>query len=110
MELYYHRTDGGAEYYSTTCTECANGRKDGTFEGVVLRTDGDELELKSLEQIRRAGFKTVRLGVINDTERADILNALHDMRQSYVVASGNEFAQQRMAEIDRLIEKLREIL
>ena len=110
MELYYHRTDGGAGYYSTTYTECANGEKDGTFEGVVLRTDGDELELKSLEQIKRAGFKTVRLGVISDTERADILNALHDKRQSYVGASGNEFAQQRMAEIDRLIEKLQEIL
>lgn len=45
MQLYYHRTDGGAEYYSTTYIECANGHKEGTFEGVVLRTDGNEIEI-----------------------------------------------------------------
>ena len=110
MELYYHRTDGGAEYYSTTCTECANGRKDGTFEGVVLRTDGDELELKSLEQIKRAGFKTVRLGIITDNERADILNALHDMRSRYEAWPTNELSKQRAGEIDALMKKLQEIL
>ena len=39
MELYGHRTDGGAQYYSTTYVDCPNGEKEGTFEGVVLRTD-----------------------------------------------------------------------
>ena len=45
MELYYHKTDGGAEYYSTTYVECPNGHKEGTFNGVVMRTDGDEIEI-----------------------------------------------------------------
>ena len=45
MELYYHQTDGGAEYYSTTYIECPNGHKEGTFEGVILRTDGNEIEI-----------------------------------------------------------------
>lgn len=40
MELYYHRTGGGAEYYSTTYTDTPNGEKEGTIEGVILRTDG----------------------------------------------------------------------
>lgn len=45
MKLYYHKTDGGAEYYSTTYIECPNGEKEGTFEGCVMRTDGDEIEI-----------------------------------------------------------------
>lgn len=45
MKLYYHKTSGGAEYYSTTYVECPNGEKEGTFEGVVLRTDGNEIEI-----------------------------------------------------------------
>lgn len=45
MKLYYHKTDGGAEYYSTTYVECPDGHKEGTFEGVVMRTDGDEIEI-----------------------------------------------------------------
>ena len=110
MELYYHRTSGGAEYYSTTYTECPNGEKEGTAEGTVLRTDGDELEVMSLEQVKRAGFKTVRLGVISDNERADILNALHDMRSKYGAWPTNELSQQRMAEIDALIKELTAIL
>lgn len=45
MKLYYHKTDGGAEYYSTTYIECPNGHKEGTFEGVVMRINGDEIEI-----------------------------------------------------------------
>lgn len=45
MKLYYHKTDGGAEYYSTTFIECENGHKEGTAEGTILRTDGDEIEI-----------------------------------------------------------------
>lgn len=58
MKLYYHKTDGGAEYYSTTYIECPNGHKDGTFEGVVLRTDGNEIEVFT-EKLKRQGIKLV---------------------------------------------------
>lgn len=45
MQLYYHKTDGGAEYYSTTFAECPDGHKEGTMDGVVMRTDGGEIEI-----------------------------------------------------------------
>ena len=41
MQLYYHRTDGGAEYYST------NPEGPDFFKGLVLRTDGNEIEVYS---------------------------------------------------------------
>ena len=50
MELYLHRTDGGAEYYTT---------EPDNIKTTVLRTDGGELEIMSFEQLFRAGFKTV---------------------------------------------------
>ena len=50
MELYLHKTDGGAEYYQT---------KHNDISTTVLRTDGEELEIASLEQLKKAGFKSV---------------------------------------------------
>lgn len=58
MKLYYHMTDFGAEYYSTTYIECQNGHREGTFEGVVMRTDGGELEIFT-EQLKKQGIKLV---------------------------------------------------
>ncbi len=53
MELYYHKTTGGAEYYSTTYITCPNGHKEGTLEGVIMRTDGNEIEIftRKLEEL-----------------------------------------------------------
>jgi len=50
MELYYHKTDGGAEYYLTDPTD---------IQTAVLRTDGEELEVMSFEQLKELGFKSV---------------------------------------------------
>jgi len=52
MQLYYHKTDGGAEYYTT---------KEHNISTSVLRTDGDELEIFNLEQLKNCGFKSVVL-------------------------------------------------
>jgi len=43
MKLYYHKTDGGAEYLTDKFIVCPNGEKEGTFEGAkyIVRTDGD---------------------------------------------------------------------
>ena len=43
ITLYFHRTDGGAEYYTDKFIVCANGDKEGIFEGasIILRIDGD---------------------------------------------------------------------
>lgn len=58
MKLYYHKTDGGAEYYSTTFIECASGDKEGTCEGVIMRTDGGEIEIFT-ERLKEQGIKLV---------------------------------------------------
>ena len=58
MELYYHKTSGGAEYYSTAFVECPNGHKEGALGGVIMRTDGGEIEIFT-EQLKRQGIKLV---------------------------------------------------
>ena len=58
MKLYYHKTDGGAEYYSTTFTTRPDGGKEGTVEGIILRTDGGEIELFK-DKIQAQGLKLV---------------------------------------------------
>ncbi len=42
MKLYYHKTDGGAEYY---CTKAVEGTDEGDLRYAVMRTDCNELEL-----------------------------------------------------------------
>ena len=58
MRLYYHKTDGGAEYYSTTHAE---GTDAGTLDGAIIRTDGDEIEIFT-DKIAAQGLKLVITG------------------------------------------------
>lgn len=43
IKLYYHKTDGGAEYLTDKFILCPNGHKEGVFEGAkyIVRIDGD---------------------------------------------------------------------
>ena len=43
MKLYYHKTDGGAEYLTDTFIKCPNGHKEGSFDKAkyIVRIDGD---------------------------------------------------------------------
>ncbi len=43
INLYYHKTDGGAEYLTDKFIECPDGSKEGIFEGAtyIVRIDGD---------------------------------------------------------------------
>lgn len=44
MNLYHHKTSGGAEYLTDTFIECDNGHKEGTITDktkYVVRIDGD---------------------------------------------------------------------
>lgn len=61
MKLHYHKTDGGAEYYSTTYTTHPDGSTEGTAEGIILRTDGDEVEVFT-DNIKAQGLKLVLTG------------------------------------------------
>ncbi len=58
MKFYYHQTSGGAEYYSTTFVTCPNGEKEGTFDGVIMRVDGGEIEIFT-EQLKRQNIKFI---------------------------------------------------
>jgi hypothetical protein len=67
MELYYHKTDGGAEYYCT--------KKDKPNTSVV-RTDGDELEVFNPEYIKCMGFKKVKIHAFSDESLELIIGSL----------------------------------
>ncbi len=43
IKLYYHKTDGGAEYLTDKFIMCPDGSKEGIFKGVkyIVRIDGD---------------------------------------------------------------------
>lgn len=44
MKLYYHKTDGGAEYLFDTFIKCKNGHKEGVINAktkYTIRIDGD---------------------------------------------------------------------
>lgn len=55
MKLYYHKTDGGAEYYSIKNVE---GTDEGDLSGTVLRTDGNEIEIFT-STLKENGIKLV---------------------------------------------------
>ena len=55
MKLYYHQTDGGAEYY---CAAPVPGTDEGDLFSAVLRTDGNEIEVFT-EQLKRLGIRLV---------------------------------------------------
>lgn len=52
MKLYYHKTDGGAEYYCLTPVE---NTTEGNMDTAILRTDGGEIEINT--------YKLAQLGV-----------------------------------------------
>lgn len=55
MKLYYHQTDGGAEYYSLTPVK---GTEEGDVKTAVLRTDGGEIEIFT-HTLKENGIKLV---------------------------------------------------
>jgi len=70
MELFYHKTDGGAEYY---CTKKGKGKANIP----VVRINGDRLEVFNPESIKEdAGFKKVRIYAFTKGELANIIGGL----------------------------------
>jgi len=57
MQLYYHMTDGGAEYYGPNYIECENGHREGVSP-FIMRTDGGEIEI-FLDRLKEQGIKLV---------------------------------------------------
>jgi len=59
MKLYYHKTDGGAEYLTDRYVRCPDGSREGTFKNAryVVRIDGDirtDAELTVKKETRKA--------------------------------------------------------
>lgn len=50
MKLYYHKTDGGAEYLMDKYITCPNGEKEGIMEGAkrCIRIDGLGITAKDI--------------------------------------------------------------
>ena len=67
MEIYLYRTDGGAEYYTT---------KEDDLRTTVLRTDGDEFEMMSIERLKSAGFKSVKCNIFTDEQRVKLIDTI----------------------------------
>lgn len=57
MRLYYHKTDGGAEYYCLTAIE---GTDEGDMRTAFLRTDGDEFEFDTRKLVATGKSVVVR--------------------------------------------------
>lgn len=55
MKLYYHKTDGGAEYY---CLNHIEGCDEGDMNTMVLRTDGNEFEMNT-RRLAEAGIDVI---------------------------------------------------
>lgn len=55
MKLYYHQTDGGAEYYCLTAVE---GTDEGDMRTAILRTDGNEFEMNT-RKLAEAGISVI---------------------------------------------------
>jgi hypothetical protein len=54
MKLYYHKTDGGAEYLTDKFIKCEGGHKEGVVKNAnyVVRIDGDITKDAELEDVR----------------------------------------------------------
>ena len=52
-ELYYHKTDGCAEYLTNKYILCSNGEKEGIFENadLIIRIDGGEIEVYKIPNV-----------------------------------------------------------
>lgn len=95
-KLYYHKTDGGAEYLSDTYIECPDGSKEGTFgdANVLLRIDGGEIEIikdnplmiayLDCESVCNASVKE-----LNDIEKSD--NIQYYTLEDFVIAFNEEY-------------------
>ena len=59
IKLYYHKTDGGAEYLMDKYSVCPNGSKEGIIEGAdyIIRLDGEPELLKTPSAAAALGRK-----------------------------------------------------
>lgn len=78
INLYYHKTSGGAEYLTDKFTVCLNGHREGIFDGAeyIVRLDGSpELSVQN-RQLKEAA--------------PDLLEACRDMLHNHFYVMKND--------------------
>jgi hypothetical protein len=89
MRLYYHKTDGGAEYLSDTFIECRGGHREGDVNDktqFVVRIDGDIA--KDAELNIRDAFALLQAGKAMVSEADDWLRSRPSMARHAVASPG----------------------
>lgn len=96
MQLYYHKTSGGAEYLMDTFIDCGNGHKEGVMNEntkIVVRIDGDitkdaEISMKDDDKMS----EELRTAMILLSDSQNILEECFDgYHQSDLIAKLNDF-------------------
>ena len=101
MKLYYHKTDGGAEYLYDTYIQCKNGHKEGSITSetkYIIRIDGDitkdaELNIIKIDGETEANAKRI-VTCVNSHDR--LIIALKDLVKSYEFKMGKSAIQLRI--------------
>lgn len=54
IQLYHHKTDGGAEYLTDNFVETPSGEKEGVFKdsNIIIRLDGDDFVMSVRDTIK----------------------------------------------------------
>lgn len=88
LKLYYHKTDGGAEYLTDKFIVCPTGHKEGIFEGAkyIVRIDGDITKDAELTVRNEAKSDPLNEVTINPVELAS--ECAHDSAKDEMIAKG----------------------
>lgn len=88
MKLYYHQTDGGAEYYSL---DHVDGCDEGASSGIVLRTDGNEFEVFT----RRLQESNIKLVLNGGYMKPEVAERLDEIRKEALAIGFGEMSQEK---------------
>ena len=98
MRLYYHKTDGGAEYLLDTFIECPNGHKEGAFTDdtkFVVRIDGN------IQEDAELTFRNLVIGSLTEGDLKSVANYIAAEISFQQIAGGEDLDQD---EIEMIVE------
>ena len=102
IKLYYHKTDGGAEYLTDKFIVCPNGEKEGIFKGAnyVVRLDGEPelmtaINLELLQACKCAeadlwGLVSDFLDINIETSEEPQAKTIRELQEAIARAEGRE--------------------
>ena len=109
MKLYYHKTDGGAEYLMDKFIICLNGEKEGIIKGAnyIVRIDGDitkdaELSIREGNKIAELKDKVSK----RNMQIKDLKERLEDSIDRTKLSETLNFYLQNMELEDKIMENV----